>query len=108
MECVSSWIEHVVEQPLSNAKDLHQSLKNGSVLCQLIGMLNGTRDMGPHREPTVPMRELENIASFMKSCKDFGVKCNWTVNALHRGADMNSVSDESFHLNYQHFPFFIA
>lgn len=89
---LATWIEYVIEQPLLDTNDLFKSLKDGTVLCQLIATVKPIKFPMYQREPKgLPFKELENIAYFMQNCKEYGVKCDWTFGDLHKGRNINLV-----------------
>ena len=94
IQAVATWIEYVIEKPfLTPSKTLQQSLKDGTILCQLIAALKPIKFPQYQKEPNgLAFKEMENIAYFMQNSKEFGVKCDWTFGDLRGGRSIGAVS----------------
>ncbi|KAL9645672.1 hypothetical protein ABK040_003405 [Willaertia magna] len=102
-QSIKSWIETVTSEKFSNPTDLHASLKDGVILCGLISKLRGLKYPNYHKEPKGAMfKEMENIAFFMQNCQKAGIKCDWTLKALHKAMDMDAVYNTIIDLS-EHF-----
>jgi hypothetical protein len=64
-----NWIQAVTGETIT---DLHQSLKDGVILCKLVNKIrpNTIRKINP---PKSAFMMMENIGSFLKSCQAFGI-----------------------------------
>ncbi|KAL1933831.1 hypothetical protein VTP01DRAFT_7921 [Rhizomucor pusillus] len=65
-----AWIENVIGEPFPQ-DDFHASLKDGVILCKLIGKL--IRGEGKYKESKMPFVQMENIAHFLAGADKLGV-----------------------------------
>ncbi|KAI8373208.1 calponin homology domain-containing protein [Radiomyces spectabilis] len=64
------WIESTIGEPLPS-DDFHESLKDGVVLCKVIGKL--VPGQGKYKESRMPFIQMENIAKFLAGAEALGV-----------------------------------
>ncbi|KAG0213419.1 hypothetical protein BGX28_004475 [Mortierella sp. GBA30] len=90
-EAAQSFIERTVGQPLPSS-DLHESLKDGVILCRLANRLRpGTVEQISLKN--LPFVKMENISNFLNAAKQLGVQSSdlfQTVD-LYEGKDMTQV-----------------
>lgn len=73
-----AWIEAVFDKPglfdeVSGARAVHDILKDGIVLCELINVIQpGSVKRINHQN--MPFFKMENIAQFLRACEDYGVQ----------------------------------
>ncbi|KAF9189075.1 hypothetical protein BGZ50_000975 [Haplosporangium sp. Z 11] len=90
-KAAQSFIERTVGQRLASS-DLHESLKDGVILCRLANRLRpGTVEQISLKN--LPFVKMENISNFLNAAKQLGVQSSdlfQTVD-LYEGKDMNQV-----------------
>ncbi|CAO3566234.1 unnamed protein product [Mortierella alpina] len=90
-KAAQSFIERTVGQPLPSS-DLHESLKDGVILCRLANRLRpGTVEQISLKN--LPFVKMENISNFLNAAKQLGVQSSdlfQTVD-LYEGKDMTQV-----------------
>ncbi|KAF9948017.1 hypothetical protein BGZ72_010005, partial [Mortierella alpina] len=90
-KAAQSFIERTVGQPLPS-NDLHESLKDGVILCRLANRLRpGTVEQISLKN--LPFVKMENISNFLNAAKQLGVQSSdlfQTVD-LYEGKDMTQV-----------------
>ncbi len=71
-----AWIEAVLDKPglfdeISGAKAVHETLKDGIILCELINTLQpGSVKKINHQK--MPFFKMENIGQFLTACQNYG------------------------------------
>jgi len=74
---VGQWIEDVLGRAIEDPSDLHKSLKNGVVLCELINKIEpGTIKKYSQPKGTQPLHvlfERENINQYLEACYNLGL-----------------------------------
>lgn len=80
-EAAREWIESVLQTKLSSPNSLHQSLRDGTVLCELLNKIKpGT--IAKINKGKISFVHMENIESFIKGCVTLGVKQTSLFNTL--------------------------
>ncbi|KAI9250480.1 calponin homology domain-containing protein [Phascolomyces articulosus] len=96
------WIESVIEAPLPS-DDFHESLKDGVILCKMIGKL--VPGEGKYKDSKIPFMQMENISKFLAGAEKLGVPKHdlfQTVD-LYEKKNMTQVVDSIFALSrYAH------
>lgn len=95
---LATWIETVLETKLSS-HDLHESLRSGLVLCQLMNRIRAASGENPlpthteYSDTMGPWRERENISLFLQACRRLGVsECSlFCSEDLYEGSNMIQV-----------------
>ncbi|KAJ3192080.1 Transgelin [Irineochytrium annulatum] len=66
------WIESVLNEPLPS-DNFHEALKNGVVLCKLIGALSPSNAV-KYNTSNLAFKQMENISNFLVAAEKVGVK----------------------------------
>ncbi|KAG2388025.1 hypothetical protein C9374_000875 [Naegleria lovaniensis] len=89
---IREWLETVTGLKFVDPNNFHSSLKDGVILCELIVKLRGLKYANYQKEVHgVSFKEMENIAFFIQNVQKIGVKCEWTIRALHKNSDLDAV-----------------
>lgn len=84
---IGAWIETVYGKPLIDVADLHTSLKDGVILCELLNILKpGTvKKINPTTGMLRHLAERDNIQLYLKGCYTLGIDNSsmFTIADLH-------------------------
>jgi hypothetical protein len=90
---VRVWIETLLGTPC-DAPSMHEWLRNGQLLCQLVNAINpGLVEPGTIHATAEPMHHRANVRQFLAACKQMGVDETDTflVDDLYQNKDMKQV-----------------
>ena len=88
---VVKWIESVMGEKLPS-KDLHEALKSGIVLCQLLNKIKPGM-IKKFNTRAIALMEIENIKLYLEGCWKLGVpsSCLFVSSDLYKARGMNEV-----------------
>lgn len=92
---VKKWIEIVLARPIPE-ESLHEILKDGIILCELINKITDPEDASAHKFPShskASFVQMENISFFIESARKLGVPDseNFSTVDLFEGKNMKQV-----------------
>jgi len=91
--CAAAWLEALTGREIGN--NLQEALKSGVILCEAINKIKPNTIPNINRMSS-PFKERENIESYIKACKELGMKevdLFVTVD-LYEGQNMTQVVDQ--------------